>query len=192
MNTYFDAISTIEYEGPESSNPLAFRFYDKDKLVMGKRLEEHLRFAVCYWHNFCWDGKDIFGLGTGTMNRPWHQPGDAMAMARLKMDSAFEFMAKLGAPYWCWHDYDIAPEGASIRESRNNFAAMLDLAEEKMEATGIRLLWGTANAFSNPRYMCGASTNPDPEVFAYAASQVQNAMDATKTMLSQTISLLNK
>ncbi|WP_428240326.1 xylose isomerase [Gynuella sp.] len=179
MKTYFDAISKIEYEGPKSDNPLAFRHYDKDKLVMGKRLEEHLRFAVCYWHNFCWEGKDIFGLGTGTMNRPWHQPGDEMEMARMKMDVAFDFMAKLGAPYWCWHDYDIAPEGASIKESRNNFAAMLDVAEQKMAETGVKLLWGTANAFSNPRYMCGAATNPNPEVFAYAASQVQNAMAAT-------------
>ncbi|AJQ97154.1 xylose isomerase [Gynuella sunshinyii] len=179
MKTYFDAISKIEYEGPKSENPLAFRHYDKDKLVMGKRLEEHLRFAVCYWHNFCWEGKDIFGLGTGTMNRPWHQPGDEMEMARMKMDAAFDFMAKLGAPYWCWHDYDIAPEGATIKESRNNFAAMLDVAEQKMAETGVKLLWGTANAFSNPRYMCGAATNPNPEVFAYAASQVQNAMAAT-------------
>ncbi|EAR10189.1 xylose isomerase [Reinekea blandensis] len=180
---YFKDFDAIPYEGPESTNPLAFRHYNKDKVVMGKRLEDHLRFAVCHWHNFCWDGKDIFGLGIGTFDRPWQRAGeDGLVLAREKMDAAFAFMEKLGVPFWCWHDYDIAPEGATIKESRENFAAMLDYAEEKMAATGIRLLWGTANAFSNPRYMCGASTNPNPEVFAYAASQVQNAMDATKRL----------
>ncbi len=177
---YFDHIDDIKFEGVNSTNPLAFRHYDKNKVVMGKRLEDHLRFAVCHWHNFCWDGKDVFGMGTGTFDRPWQRAGaDPMVLAKEKMDAAFAFMSKLGVPFWCWHDYDIAPEGATIKESRENFAAMVDYAEQKLAQTGIRLLWGTANAFSNPRYMCGASTNPNPEVFAYAASQVQNAMDAT-------------
>lgn len=179
-SNYFDDIAPIKFEGTDSKNPLAFRHYDKDKIVMGKRLEEHLRFAVCHWHNFCWDGKDIFGLGQGTFDRPWHRTGtDQLTLAREKMDAAFAFMTRLGNPFWCWHDYDIAPEGATIKESRENFAAMIDYAEEKMGQTGVKLLWGTANAFSNPRYMVGASTSPDPEVFAYAASQVQNAMEAT-------------
>ncbi|MGI9323113.1 MAG: xylose isomerase [Pseudomonadales bacterium] len=180
---YFETIEPIQFEGPDTANPLAFRHYDKDRLVMGKRLEEQLRFAVCHWHNFCWDGKDIFGLGVGTFNRPWHRDGaDQMTLAKEKMDAAFSFMSKLSAPFWCWHDYDIAPEGASIRESRENFALMVDYAEQKMQETGVKLLWGTANVFSNPRYMNGASTNPNPEIFAYAASQVQNAMDATKRL----------
>jgi len=177
---YFQGIDKIRYEGNGTTNPLAFRHYDENKVVMGKTLKEHLRFAVCYWHSFCWDGRDVFGMGVGTFDRPWHRAGvDPMQLAREKMDVAFELFTKLGNPYWCWHDYDIAPEGASIKESRNNFAAMVDLAEKKMAETGVKLLWGTANVFSNPRFMCGASTNPNPEVFAYAASQVQNAMDAT-------------
>lgn len=177
---YFNHIDDIKFEGLDTTNPLAFRHYDKNKVVMGKRLEDHLRFAVCHWHNFCWDGKDIFGLGTGTFDRPWQRAGgEPILLAKEKMDAAFSFMAKLGVPFWCWHDYDIAPEAATIKESRKNFAEMVDYAEQKLADTGIRLLWGTANAFSNPRYMCGASTNPNPEVFAYAASQVQNAMDAT-------------
>jgi xylose isomerase len=179
-SNYFEDIAPIKFEGTDSKNPLAFRHYDKDKIVMGKRLEDHLRFAVCHWHNFCWDGKDIFGLGQGTFDRPWHRTGtDQLTLAREKMDAAFAFMTRLGNPFWCWHDYDIAPEGSSIKESRENFAAMVDYAESKMGESGIQLLWGTANAFSNPRYMVGASTSPDPEVFAYAASQVQNAMEAT-------------
>lgn len=176
---YFGDIAPIKFEGTDSKNPLAFRHYDKDKIVMGKRLEEHLRFAVCHWHNFCWDGKDVFGMGSGTFDRPWHRNGDPLALAKEKMDAAFSFMTRLGAPYWCWHDYDIAPEANSIKESRENFAAMVAYAEEKMGSTGVKLLWGTANAFSNPRYRVGASTSTNPEVFAYAASQVQNAMDAT-------------
>ena len=180
--SYFDHIDPIQYEGPDSKNPFAFRFYDKDRVVMGKRLEEHLRFAVCYWHSFCWDGKDVFGMGVGPFDRPWHKGGTDMELAKQKMDAAFSFMARLGAPYWCWHDFDIAPEGSNIKESRENFATMIGLAEEKMAETGIKLLWGTANAFSNPRYIAGASTNPNPEVFAYAASQVQQAMEATKKL----------
>ncbi|MFY0664954.1 MAG: xylose isomerase [Natronospirillum sp.] len=177
MSEYFNSVERIRFEGPESDNSLAFHHYDPDRVVMGKPLKEHLRFAVCYWHNFCWDGADVFG--EGTFQRPWLHGSDAMTLARQKMDVAFEFFQKLGAPYWTFHDYDIAPEGASIKESRDNFARMLDVAEKKQAETGVRLLWGTAKNFGNRRYMAGAATNPNPEVFAYAASQVQQAMEAT-------------
>ncbi|MGF1474388.1 MAG: xylose isomerase [Geminicoccaceae bacterium] len=177
---YFDAIPPIRFEGPDSDNPLAFRFYDKDRLVLGKRLEDHLRFAVCYWHSFCGTGVDIFGAGT--YERPWFEPGDPMARAKEKMDAAFAFMERLGAPFWCFHDYDIAPEAATIGESRRRFDTMVDLAQKKMEETGVKLLWGTANLFSHPRYAAGSATNPDPEIVAYAASQVQQCLDATKRL----------
>lgn len=175
--TFFDKIAPIKYEGPDTKNPLAFRYYDKDKVVMGKPLEEHLRFAVCYWHNWVWDGRDVFGAGT--FGRPWHQIADPMKSARAKLDAAFEFMSKLGAPFWTFHDYDIAPEGDNIKASRANLDAIVEEAQKKMEQTGIRLLWGTANLFGNPRYAAGAATNPNPEMFAYAASQVQQALAAT-------------
>ena len=177
MTTYFDGVEPIRYEGPGSTNPLAFRHYDPERIVLGKPLKDQLRFAVCYWHNFCWDGFDVFG--EGTFGRPWQAPGDPIARATEKMDVAFDFFAKLGAPFWTFHDYDIAPEGANIRESRDNLARMIDQAEAKQEATGMRLLWGTAKNFGNKRYMAGAATNPNPEVFAYAASQVQQALEAT-------------
>ncbi|WP_028671118.1 xylose isomerase [Saccharospirillum impatiens] len=177
MSTFFSGVEPIQYEGPMSDNPLAFRHYDAERVVLGKPLKDHLRFAVCYWHNFCWNGADVFG--DGTFDRPWHKGSDAMALAHQKMDVAFDFFAKLGAPFWTFHDYDIAPEGASIRESRNNFAAMIDRAEAKQAETGMQLLWGTAKNFGNKRYMAGAATNPDPDVFAYAASQVQQALEAT-------------
>ncbi|MCH8529546.1 MAG: xylose isomerase [Saccharospirillum sp.] len=177
MTDYFNAISPIRYEGPNSDNPLAFHHYDPERLVLGKPLKDHLRFAVCYWHNFCWNGADVFG--DGTFHRPWHQGSDEMALAQHKMDVAFDFFQKLGAPFWTFHDYDIAPEGSTIRESRDNLARMVDLAEQKQEETGVGLLWGTAKNFGNRRYMAGAATNPNPEVFAYAASQVQQAMEAT-------------
>ncbi|MDQ2696572.1 MAG: xylose isomerase, partial [Pseudomonadota bacterium] len=178
--TYFDGIAPIRYEGPDTDNPLAFRHYDKDRRVLGKRLEDHLRFAVCYWHTWVWDGRDVFGAGT--FDRPWHKIADPMAAARAKMDVAFEFMSKLGAPFWSFHDFDIAPEGATIRESRANLDAMVELAQKKMAETGVRLLWGTANLFGHPRYAAGAATNPNPEVFAYAASQVQQALSATHAL----------
>src|SRR5690554_3286794 len=180
MSEYFNSVERIRFEGPESDNPMAFHHYDPDHVVMGKPLKEHLRFAVCYWHNFCWDGADVFG--EGTFQRPWLHGSDAMTLARQKMDVAFEFFQKLGAPFWTFHDYDIAPEGASIKESRDNFARMLDVAEQKQAETGMRLLWGTAKNFGNRRYMAGAATNPNPEVFAYAASQVQQAMEATNRL----------
>lgn len=180
MTEFFKNIDKIKFEGKESTNPLAFRHYDADKMILGKSMKEHLRFAACYWHNFCWPGSDVFGAGT--FDRPWLKNGDAMEMVMMKADAAFDFFSKLSVPYYCFHDTDVAPEGASIKEYVNNFQTMVDVLERKQEETGLKLLWGTANAFSNPRYMSGAGTNPDPKVFAYAATQIFNAMGATKRL----------
>jgi xylose isomerase len=177
MTSYFHHIAPIRYEGPGSPNALAFKHYDKDRIVLGKRMEEHLRFAVCYWHNFVWTGLDPFG--GATFERPWFQGGSPMELARAKADAAFEFFAKLGAPYYCFHDRDVAPEGATPRESQDNFKRIVDLLGEKQQATGVKLLWGTANLFSHRRFMSGAASNPDPALFAMAALQVRDAMDAT-------------
>lgn len=161
-----------------SGDGLGFRVYDPDRVVAGKRMEDHLRIAVCYWHSFNWPGDDVFGAGT--FDRPWLSgDGDVMEAAFAKQDAAFEFFAKLGTPFFCFHDVDMAPPGDSLRAARNNLDVLVDRAAEKMEATGVRLLWGTANLFGHPRYAAGAATNPDPEVFTYAAGQVRNAMDAT-------------
>jgi len=176
--TYFHGVDPIRYEGPQSHNPLAFRWYDKDRMVLGKRMEEQLRFAVCYWHSFSWNSFDPFGYD-GTFERPWQHMADPMAAAHAKADAAFDFFSKLGAPYYCFHDRDVAPEGSSPRESANHLRAMVDVLAAKQEASGIRLLWGTANLFSHRRFMAGAATNPDPEIFALAALQVKEAMDAT-------------
>lgn len=181
MSTYFSDIAPIAYEGPESSNPLAFKWYDKDRLVLGKRMEEHLRFAVCYWHSFCWNGFDPFGYD-GTFERPWQRAADPMAAARMKADAAFDFFVRLGAPYYCFHDRDVAPEGSTPRESVNHLHEMVDVLQAKQAETGMKLLWGTANLFSHRRFMSGASTNPDPEIFALAALQVKEAMDATRKL----------
>ena len=178
MSNYFSTVAApIAYEGPQSTNPLAFKWYDKDRIVLGKRMEEHLRFASCYWHTFCWNGLDPFG--GDTFQRPWHAMPDPMAAAKAKAEVAFEFFAKLGAPYYCFHDRDVAPEGATPRESVNHLREMVDILGAKQQATGMKLLWGTANLFSHRRFMSGASTNPDPEIFALAALQVKEAMDAT-------------
>ena len=178
MSTYFSDIPAIAYEGPQSTNPLAFKWYDKDRLVLGKRMEDHLRFAVCYWHSFCWNGFDPFGYD-GTFERPWHRVADPMAAARMKADAAFDFFSRLGAPYYCFHDRDVAPEGRTPRESVNHLHEMVEVLQAKQAQTGMKLLWGTANLFSHRRFMSGASTNPDPEIFALAALQVKEAMDAT-------------
>lgn len=178
MSTYFSDIPAIAYEGPQSTNPLAFKWYDKDRLVLGKRMEDHLRFAVCYWHSFCWNGFDPFGYD-GTFERPWQRVADPMAAARMKADAAFDFFSRLGAPYYCFHDRDVAPEGATPRESVNHLHEMVEVLQAKQAQTGMKLLWGTANLFSHRRFMSGASTNPDPEIFALAALQVKEAMDAT-------------
>jgi xylose isomerase len=178
MTEFFTGIDKVQYEGPDSDNPFAFHFYDADEIVLGKRMEDQLRIAVCYWHSFTWAGSDVFGAGT--FDRPWLDPSmEPLAAAKLKMDAAFEFFTKLGVPFWTFHDADIAPEGATFSESCDNLDTMVAYAEAKMEETGLRLLWGTSNVFSHPRFAAGASTNPDPEVFAYAAAKVKNAMDAT-------------
>ncbi|WNG38045.1 xylose isomerase [Archangium violaceum] len=174
---YFADIKPIRYEGPESDNPLAFRWYDKDRIVRGKRMEDHLRFAVCYWHSFVWTGLDPFG--GETFLRPWFTGGSPMELAVRKAEAAFDFLSRLGVPYYCFHDRDVAPEGATPRESLSNFRHMVEHLAAHQQRTGIKLLWGTANLFSHRRYMAGAATNPDPEVFAMAATQVKAAIDAT-------------
>ena len=141
--SYFEHLPAVRYEGPQSDNPFAYRHYDRDKLVLGKRMEDHLRLAVCYWHTFVWPGVDMFGQGT--FHRPWQQPGDAIERAHVKADSAFEFFSKLGAPYYTFHDTDVAPEGDSIKHYVNNFKGVTDYLAAKQEQTGIKLLWGTAN-----------------------------------------------
>jgi xylose isomerase len=181
MSDYFHDIAPIRYEGPSSANALAYRWYDADRVVLGKPMKEHLRMAVCYWHNFSWNGFDPFGYD-GTFQRPWHRIADPMEAARAKADAAFSFMSKLGLPYYCFHDRDVAPEGATPKDSVNNLKAMIDVLGRKQADTGIQLLWGTANAFSHRRFMSGAATNPDPEVFALAALQVREAMNATKAL----------
>ncbi|RJX75672.1 xylose isomerase [Vibrio sinensis] len=180
MNEYFKGISKIQFEGMESENPLAFKTYNPDKIILGKSMKEHLRFAACYWHNFRWPGSDVFG--EGTFAHSWLKPGNEMEMAKLKADAAFEFFTKLNVPFYCFHDTDIAPEGNSLKEYSNNLAQMIDVFERKQEETGLKLLWGTANVFSHRRYLSGAASNPNPEVFAYAATQVFHAMNATKRL----------
>lgn len=181
---FTDVPAPIRYEGPNTANPLAFRVYDPDRIVAGKRMEEHLRIAVCYWHSFAWPGSDIFG--EGTFDRPWiGNVADPMAAARQKMDAAFEFFSKLGTPFYCFHDRDIAPDGADYGETVSNLHAMVDYAAEKQEQTGVNLLWGTANVFTHPRFAAGAATNPNPAAFAFAASQVRHALDATNRLGGQ-------
>lgn len=179
MTDFFTTVPTpIAYEGPDSDNPFAFRWYDADRVVGDKTMAEHLRFAVCYWHTFSWDGSDIFGAGT--LDRPWiNATGDPIDVAKAKMAVAFEFFEKLGAPFWTFHDRDLAPEGSTFAESASNLAIMVDEAEAHIERTGKKLLWGTANLFSNPRYMAGGATNPDPDMFAYAAGQVCEMLEVT-------------
>ena len=172
---FFGDIQKIKYEGPESTNPLAFRYYQPDEIVMGKRMEDHLRFAVAYWHSFTWPGGDPFG--GQTFLRPWFT--DGMQAAKLKADVAFEFFSLLGAPYYCFHDADVRPEGANFAENTKNLNEIVDYFAEKQAATGVKLLWGTANLFSHRRYMAGAATNPDPDVFAFAAATVKTCLDAT-------------
>lgn len=174
---YFPGISSISFEGPESDNPLAFKAYDAERLVGGKTLREHLRFSVAYWHSFCADGGDPFG--PGTREYPWKERGGQFDKAEDKLDAAFEFFTKLGVPYYCFHDRDIAPEGATVAESEKYLQHMVERASERQHATGVKLLWGTANVFSHPRYMNGASTNPDFDVVAHAGAQVKAALDAT-------------
>ncbi|MCJ8150447.1 xylose isomerase [Shinella sedimenti] len=172
---FFGDIAKIKYEGPESTNPLAFRHYNPDEIVLGKRMEDHLRFAVAYWHTFVWPGGDPFG--GQTFERPWFD--DTMKAAKLKADVAFEFFQLLGVPFYCFHDADVRPEGKDFVENTKNLNEIVDYFEKKQAETGVKLLWGTANLFSNRRYMGGAATNPDPDVFAFGAATVKTCLDAT-------------
>ena len=175
MTDFFADIPEIRFEGPGSTNEFAFRHYDPDEIVMGRRMADHLRFAVAYWHNFAWPGNDPFG--GQTFERPWF--GDTMEHAKMKADVAFEMFRRLNVPFFCFHDADVRPEGADFAENTRNLMEIVDYFGEKMEAGGTRLLWGTANLFSHRRYMAGAATNPDPDVFAFAAATVKTCMDAT-------------
>ncbi|MYJ36686.1 MAG: xylose isomerase [Acidimicrobiaceae bacterium] len=179
MTEFFTDVSEpIRYAGPDSDDPLTFRWYDADRVVGERTMAEHLRIAVCYWHSFNWPGNDV--VGDGGFDRPWLDPTlDPMDAARTKMAAAFEFFQKLRVPFFCFHDHDIAPEGSSFAEESANLGAMVDEAAAHMERTGVRLLWGTARLFWHPRYMAGAATSPDPEVFARAAAQVRNCLEAT-------------
>jgi xylose isomerase len=182
MADFFPGIDSVAYEGPDSDNPLAFKHYDPNKKVMGKTMAEHLRFSVCYWHTFKNDCSDPFGVGTRDF--PWAD-GDPMAEAEKCMDAAFEFFSKLGVGFWCFHDLDIAPEADTLAETNQRFEKMVAKAKECQDQTGVKLLWGTSNMFNHPRFMAGAGTNPDPAIFAYAASQVKRALDATNELGGQ-------
>lgn len=174
---FFPGIQQVKYEGPQSDNPFAFRWYDENKVVAGKTLKEHFKFSVAYWHSFCNDGSDPFGPGTHVF--PWNAKQDPVARAKDKMDAAFEFITKLGMEYFCFHDVDLVDYGNDVVENESRLQALVDYAKEKMAKTGVKVLWGTANVFSNPRYMNGASTNPDFHVLTHAAAQVKAALDAT-------------
>jgi xylose isomerase len=176
MIDFFKGISPVRFEGPQSSNPLAFRHYNKDEMVLGKRMEDHIRPAIAYWHTFAWEGGDPFG--GRTFDRPWYA-GSPMEGAKLKADVAFELFDLLDAPFFCFHDADVAPEGDSLKESNKNLRTITDIFAKKMQSSRTKLLWGTANLFSNRRYMAGAATNPDPYVFAYAAGQVKEMLEIT-------------
>src|ERR1700722_14223738 len=176
---YF-SVPRIRFEGPQSKNPLAFRHYDPSEVIDGVTLKDHMRFSIAYWHSFRGVGGDPFG--PGTIKRPWEAGKDAISVAKRRMDAAFEFFVKIEAPFWCFHDRDIAPEGETLAGSNRNLDMIVAHAKSLQKATGVKLLWGTANLFSNPRYMCGASTNPDAHVFAYAAAQVKKAIDVTQEL----------
>ena len=182
-NKYFDKIPKIEFKGAQSEDSLSFKFYDASKIVLGKSMEENLRIASCYWHSFSWPGGDPFG--GPTFQRPWTQKGDAIEMAKLKLENAFDFFEKLGQPYFCFHDADIAPEGSNFAETEAIQKTIVDAIQKKIEDGNTKLLWGTANLFSHRRYMGGAATNPDPDVFKYAAAQVKMCMDNTKQLGGQ-------
>lgn len=175
--TYFPNIGKIPFEGKESDNPMAFRFYDENRIIAGKTMKEHFKFSIAYWHSFCGTGGDPFG--PGTIVHPWDANPDPIQRAKDKMDAAFEFISKIGAEYYCFHDIDLIDEGSSLAEYEKHLQIISDYALEHQKASGIKLLWGTANVFSNPRYMNGASTNPNFDVLAFSGTQVKNALDAT-------------
>lgn len=180
MSDTFKDVNKIKYEGKESKNPLAFKHYNPDALIGDKTMEEQLRFSVAYWHTFTGDGRDMFGAPI--MDRPWERAVDSLAQAKERMIAAFEFMSKLGVPYFCFHDRDIAPEGSNLRETTKNLDVIVDLAKQLMQETGIKLLWGTANLFNHPRFVHGASTSNNADVFAYSAAQVKKALEITKEL----------
>lgn len=173
---YFNNISKIKYEGVNANNPLSYKFYDANKIVAGKKMKDHLKFALSYWHTMCGDGTDMFGRGTADKTFGGHTP---MEIAENKVYACFEIMEKLGIEYFCFHDRDIAPEGATLKETNDNLDKIVPIIKSEMKRTGIKLLWGTANCFNNPRYMCGAGTAPDANVFAYAAAQIKKAIEIT-------------
>ena len=177
MATYFKGIDSIKYEGKTSDNPLAFKYYNPDQVVAGKTMREHFKFAIAYWHSFCGQGSDPFGPGTQSFK--WDEPSDVMEAAYAKADAAFEFIEKMGFDYYCFHDYDLVQEGSNFSESERRLSQIVDYIKDKQASTGIKLLWGTANCFSNPRYMNGAASNPDFKVLARAGGQVKLALDAT-------------
>jgi len=179
-NTVFAEFPVVRFAGPESSDPFVYRWYDADRVVLGKPLREHLRFAIAYWHSFAMNGSDPFGAPT--INRPWMNRTDSMQAARDKADAAFDFLRVLDLPFFTFHDRDIAPEGDSLRESLKNVHEIADYLATRMSNSKARLLWGTANLFSHPRFMSGAATNPDPDVFAYSATIVKHCMDITKAL----------
>ncbi|HSI17145.1 MAG TPA: xylose isomerase [Sphingomonas sp.] len=174
---YFAPFDTVRYEGPDSPNDLAYRWYDKDRMVLGKRMEEYLRVAVCFWHTFCWPGSDVFGAGT--FSRPWQAGANDAAAAQAKREAALAFVEKLDVPFYCFHDVDVMADANDAASFRRSFAEAVDHLELLQARHGRKLLWGTANLFSHPRYMAGAATNPDPEVFAWGALQVRDALEAT-------------
>ncbi|WP_297764984.1 xylose isomerase, partial [uncultured Muriicola sp.] len=174
---YYKGIGDIPFEGKGSDNPLAFKYYDPEQLVAGKSMREHFRFAVAYWHSFCGQGSDPFGAGTQAF--PWDLPADPIEAAKAKADAAFEFITKIGFGYFCFHDFDLIQEGTSLKESEDRLRIIVSYIKEKQQASGVKLLWGTANCFSNPRYMNGAATNPDFRVVARAGAQIKLALDAT-------------
>ncbi|WP_149303984.1 xylose isomerase [Pareuzebyella sediminis] len=174
---YFKGIGEIKYEGKDSDNPLSFKWYDPEQKVAGKTMSEHFKFAIAYWHTFCGQGSDPFG--PGTQNFPWDQPSDPIEAAKAKADAAFEFITKMGVDYFCFHDFDLIQEAPNFNESEKRLTTIVDYIKAKQEASGVKLLWGTANCFSNPRYMNGAATNPDFNVLARAGGQIKLALDAT-------------
>ncbi|MRI01830.1 xylose isomerase [Kriegella sp. EG-1] len=174
---YFKGIGEIKFEGKDSDNPFAYKYYNSEQVIAGKTMREHFKFAVAYWHTFCGQGADPFG--PGTQNFPWDEPSNAIDAAKAKADAAFEFITKLGVDYYCFHDFDLIQEASTFSESEKRLSAIVDILKEKQAASGVKLLWGTANCFSNPRYMNGASTNPDFNVLARAGGQIKLALDAT-------------
>lgn len=180
MSDVFSGISKIKFEGSGSDNPLAFKYYDAERVIGGRTMKEHLRFAVAYWHTFAAPGADMFGAGS--YERPWNALSNPMEIAKYKVEANFEFIEKLGAPFFCFHDRDIAPEGATLAETNKNLDIITTLIKERMKSTDVKLLWGTTNAFGNPRFMHGAATSPNADIFAFAAAQVKKAMEITKEL----------